>query len=179
MPRLPTKRAEKVAYHEELGRLKARVKIMKQEPVQKKLEELFRELLKNPEKLAEAAVMAGLAYLGWERSGRSWAGALWGPVSLKMAEADNLVSGAAGVAGLAGLGILAALPQDSLNAIVQGLGDISGKAKEVDAILAETGKTITFDQCVQRVGALGQHYSAAVNMCQIAFNKNTAGTGAR
>lgn len=61
----------------------------------------------NNSKVADFSALfmnAGLALAGFQVF-QSWQGALWGPVSLKLATSENLAAGIAGVAGLATLGL--------------------------------------------------------------------------
>lgn len=61
----------------------------------------------KPKDLGEIALMIGLAYAGYDAF-HTWKGALWGPVSLKLAQTQGgtpPVAQAAGVGGLAVLGL--------------------------------------------------------------------------
>ena len=80
------------------GRLKA-----------KKILESFIDWIKKqkPQDLAELAIMGGLAYAGYEAF-HTWKGALWGPVSFKLAQTQGgtpPVAQSVGVGGLAVLGL--------------------------------------------------------------------------
>jgi hypothetical protein len=112
MPRPPVKKTRKLAeaqaYGETLGALKAHAHWNESK---KSLPESLRghlgTLLDNatPKTAVDAAINAGLAYLGFEVFG-DWKGALVGPIALKLATADSEIGAAAGVAALGILGLL-------------------------------------------------------------------------
>ena len=60
---------------------------------------------------AEIAVMAGLAYAGYQAFG-DWKGSLFGPIALKLALAPNTAGSVAGVIGLTTLGLAFAVPYE-------------------------------------------------------------------
>lgn len=68
-----------------------------------KIHDLAIMLQRIPE-LVDPVIYGGVAYLGWKAFG-GVSGALFGPIALKLAQANNMAAGAAGVAGLATLGI--------------------------------------------------------------------------
>lgn len=85
----------------------------KKRPFWKKLDPEFKHIADHIGKIidnsdltqtAEFLLMAGLAYQGYKMS-KTFAGTLAGPLSLKLAQSENLAAGAAGVAGLVAFGL--------------------------------------------------------------------------
>ena len=68
------------------------------------------KLLENPSKLFDLGINVGLAVLSYEKMGKTWGSALYGPISYRLAQSHSEVAGTAGVIGLAGLGVASILP---------------------------------------------------------------------
>ena len=77
-------------------------KILESKAVQK--------LLENPSKIFDLGINIGLAVLSYNKMGKSWESALFGPVSYQLARSKSEVAGTAGVIGLSALGVASILP---------------------------------------------------------------------
>jgi hypothetical protein len=108
MPRPPVKKTRKLAEAQKRGELEAERKFHKKKPLEESFREHVGKILDNIDQPGEIALDAGLAFLGYQVFG-NWKGALWGPISLRLARAQNEAAGISGITGLVSLGLAAAI----------------------------------------------------------------------
>ena len=88
-----------------MGKRPKKPKKTPRQKVQKGLD-VFKEWISNqkPKDLADVGLILGLAAVGYQKLG--WKGALWGPISLKLATSPGGTPPFAQMSGVAGLGIM-------------------------------------------------------------------------
>lgn len=156
--------AKAVAKATEEGKLKA----LKKEPLQQKFERIGMTLAENPSQVVEAALYAGLAYLSYEKMGKHWESAFFGPVALKLATSPNEIAAASGVIGLGILGVLtgiSGLPPE----VVKGITDTADKIattvenKVQDVVGVALGSSMTAEQVSKAREVIGNTLPEAID----------------
>jgi len=122
----------------------------KAEKILTRFKSRFPEIIPNStiKDWADVLLYIGLGYLSYEKLGKQWPSALFGPIALKLAQSPNIAASVSGVGSLAALGVATAFGEELAEIKDAAVNYASGIADVYKTVAAGEYFTVPFmEQC--------------------------------